>query len=92
MGCGLLRELKLLKKITWGGLYDGSGCADLFGAKTHGVDAGMRDCPQPTKQDAILQAPCASGRIELLTVVHAGTLALAILDRYTSWERRSSHV
>ena len=35
----------------------------------------MCDCRQPTQKDAILQAPHANGKIELLTVVHSGTPA-----------------
>ena len=78
MGSGLLRELQFLKKITffvWGGLHDGSGCANLCGTKTHGLDSRMRNCRQPTQKDAILQAPNANRKIELLTVVRSGTPA-----------------
>ena len=35
----------------------------------------MRNCPQPTQTGAIIQAPNANGKIELLTVVHSGTPA-----------------
>ena len=37
MGSGSLRELLVLVKIAFGGgLRDGSGCANLLRAKTHG--------------------------------------------------------
>ena len=44
MGSGLLRELLVLEKIGYGGLRDGSGCANLFGAKTHALGSTMRNC------------------------------------------------
>ena len=82
MGCGLLRELQFLEKITFGGggggLRDGSGCGNLLGAITHRLDSRMRNCRQPTQKDAILQAPNANRKIELLTVAHSGTPAFRI--------------
>ena len=35
----------------------------------------MSNCRQPTQKDAILQAPHANRKIELLTVVQSGVLA-----------------
>ena len=79
MGCGSLRELQLLKKITFwgGGLRDGSGSANLFRSKTHGLDSRMRNCRQPTQKDACLQG--ASFRSRGLVII-LGPYEVAFAD------------
>ena len=69
------QHIVLEKRLLLGGLHDGSGCANLFGTKTHGLGSRMCNCRQPTHKDAFLQAPHANRKIELLTVTHSGTSA-----------------
>ena len=73
MGCGLLRELQLYKKITLGGgLRDRSGCGNLSGSTTHGLASKTRNCCKACHHDAFSQAPNAYWNVEFLTAVQSG--------------------
>ena len=80
MGSGLLRERLILEKIAsffwWGGgLRDGSGCANCFASKSHGLDSRMRICRYPVQTVVIVQVPNAHGKVELLTLTPSGSSA-----------------
>ena len=75
MGSGSPRELLVLEKIAFGGgLRDGSGSANLFGSRTHGLDSKMGNSRGHEQPHAILQGPNAFLHVSLsrlLTVAHS---------------------
>ena len=61
MGSGSLRELLVLgQDWVWGGLRDGSVCADILGTITHAKVSRARNCRKPVQKDAIFQGQKAS--------------------------------
>ena len=76
MGSGSLRELLVLEKIGYGGVYVTDPVVPTFCEPK--LTAGAPKCVTVAKHEksAILQAPDANRKMELPTVVHFGTLLL----------------